>query len=215
MFNAKANWKWTMDCWEVTGTNPRVKKEVSAAETESGVKEESATSRKKAHKEVRREASVEATKMPSAEVRAEASTSVGGMTKEQIEKSFRDIADVMRDGFGMCLKEIKLLGDRMEAMEKKVGITKKGTASNELQITTSNLEKRGNEPGSESVNEAKAGQNDTQKPSSSKDMSLWSHKYPELKSDEGDINNLGRRLPGGAWNYHACIVPTFCQSMKV
>uniref|UniRef100_A0A0D3AAH5 Ubiquitin-like protease family profile domain-containing protein n=1 Tax=Brassica oleracea var. oleracea TaxID=109376 RepID=A0A0D3AAH5_BRAOL len=356
MFNAKSNWKWTMDCWEVTGTNPRVKKEVSAAETESGVKEESATSRKKAHKRVRREASVEATKMPSAEVRAEASTSVGGMTKEQIEKSFRDIADVMRDGFGMCLKEIKLLGDRMEAMEKKVGITKKGTASNELQITTSNLEKRGNEPGSESVNEAKAGQNDTQKPSSSKDMSLvianepeekppeqsgepsvlvldkgvpidsdlqkeetrrqrkrdaamvhvrgkserarklaasqqnpfkgnntakviipnkrvgqgydpfapsdkkmsklltdwvkldpyfktpmakkprrctnrfyftlrtplewlndgqWSHKYPELKSDEGDINNLGRRLPGGAWNYHAGIVPTFCQSMKI
>ncbi|XP_048599819.1 uncharacterized protein LOC106430378 [Brassica napus] len=182
MFNAKANWKWTMDCWEVTGTNPRVKKEVSAAETESGVKEESATSRKKAHKEVRRKASVEATKMPSAEVRAEASTSVGGMTKDQIEKSFRDIADVMRDGFGMCLKEIKLLGDRMEAMEKKVGITKKGTASNEHQITTSNLEKRGHEPGvstktspkitekrltresSESVNEAKAGQNDPQEP---------------------------------------------------
>ena len=147
MFNAKANWKWTMDCWEVTGTNPRVKKEVSAAETESGVKEESATSRKKAHKRVRREASVEATKMPSAEVRAEASTSVGGMTKEQIEKSFKDIADVMRDGFGMCLKEIKLLGDRIEAVEKKVGITKKGTASNELQITTSNPEKRGHEPG--------------------------------------------------------------------
>ncbi|CAF2075792.1 unnamed protein product, partial [Brassica napus] len=215
MFNAKANWKWTMDCWEVTGTNPRVKKEVSAAETESGVKEESATSRKKAHKEVRRKASVEATKMPSAEVRAEASTSVGGMTKDQIEKSFRDIADVMRDGFGMCLKEIKLLGDRMEAMEKKVGITKKGTASNEHQITTSNLEKRGHEPGSESVNEAKAGQNDPQEPSSSKDLSLWSHKYPEFKSDEGDINDLGRRLPGGAWNYHAGIVPPFCQSMKI
>ncbi|KAF3528223.1 hypothetical protein DY000_02041337 [Brassica cretica] len=305
MFNAKANWKWTMDCWEVTGTNPRVKKEVSAAETESGVKEESATSRKKAHKEM-------------------ASTSVGGMTKDQIEKSFRDIADVMRDGFGMCLKEIKLLGDRMEAMEKKVGITKKGTASNELQITTSNLEKRGHEPGSESVNEAKAGHNDPQEPSSSKDLRVptdsdlqkeetrrqrkkdaamvhvrgkserarklaasqqtpfkgnntakviipnkrvgqgydpfapfdkkmsklltdwvkldpcpsrfyftlrtplewlndghmdafinWSHKYPEFKSDEGDINDLGRRLPGGAWNYHAGIVPTFCQSMKI
>ncbi|CAN6867203.1 unnamed protein product [Brassica oleracea] len=33
--------------------------------------------------------------------------------------------------------------------------------------------------------------------------------------DEGDLNDLGRRLPGGAWNYHACIVPTFSQSMKV
>ncbi|CAF1708717.1 unnamed protein product, partial [Brassica napus] len=43
----------------------------------------------------------------------------------------------------------------------------------------------------------------------------WSHKYPEFKSDKGDINGLGRRLPGGAWNYHADMVPTFCQSMKV
>ncbi|CAN6860846.1 unnamed protein product [Brassica oleracea] len=212
MFNAKANWKWTMDCWEVTGTNPRVKKEVSAAEIESGVKEESARPRKKA----RKEAFVEASKVPSAGFsKSDASTSVGGMTKEQIEKSFKDIADVMRDGFGMCLKEIKLLGDRIEAVEKKVGITKKGTASNELQITTSNPEKRGHEPGSESVNGAKAGKNDAQEPSSSKDLSLWSHHYPEFKSDEGDINGLGRRLPGGAWNYHVGIVPSFCQSMKV
>ncbi|KAF2573923.1 hypothetical protein F2Q70_00001860 [Brassica cretica] len=117
MFNAKANWKWTMDCWEVTGTNLRVKKEVSTAETESGVKEESARPRKKA----RKEASVEASKVPSAGFsKSDASTSVGGMTKEQIEKSFKDIADVMRDGFGMCLKEIKLLRDRMEAVEKKM-----------------------------------------------------------------------------------------------
>ena len=42
-----------------------------------------------------------------------------------------------------------------------------------------------------------------------------SHKYREFKSDEDDINDLGRRLPGGAWNYHAGIVPLFCQSMKV
>ncbi|CAF1727613.1 unnamed protein product, partial [Brassica napus] len=320
MFNAKANWKWTMDCWEVTGTKP---------ESEEGRFSKS-----------------------------DASTSIGGMTKEQTEKSFKDIADVMRDGFGMCVKEIKLLGDRMEA--------------------------------SESVNGAKAGQNDPQEPSSSKDLSLvianepeekppeqsgepsllvldkevptdsdlqkgetrrqikrnaamvhvrgkserarklaasqqtpfkgnitakviipnkrvgqgydpfapfdkkmskvltdwvkldpyfktpmakkprrcpsrfyftlrtplewlndghmdafinvlrqqyqdnphhfrserlcfldhvfsrqWFHHYPEFKSDEGDINGLGRRLPGGAWNYHAGIVQSFCQSMKV
>ena len=124
--------------------NPRVKKEVSAAETESGVKEESTRPRKKA----RKEASVEASKLPYAGFsKSEASTSIGGMTKEQTEKSFKDIADVMRDGFGMCVKEIKLLGDRMEAVEKKVGITKKGTASNELQITTSNPKKHGHEPG--------------------------------------------------------------------
>ncbi|KAF3566866.1 hypothetical protein DY000_02016733 [Brassica cretica] len=181
MFNAKANWKWTMDCWEVTGTNPRVKKEVSAAEIESGVKEESARPRKKA----RKEAFVEASKVPSAGFsKSDASTSVGGMTKEQIEKSFKDIADVMRDGFGMCQKEIKLLGDRIEAVEKKVGITKKGTASNELQITTSNPEKRGHEPGSESVNGAKTGQNDAQEPSSSKDLSLVIANEPEEKPPE-------------------------------
>ncbi|CAN6984469.1 unnamed protein product [Brassica oleracea var. botrytis] len=88
---------WTMNCWEVTGTKPRVKKEESTAETESGVKEESAVPRKKA----RKAASVEASKVPSAEAPAEAhleaSTSVGGMTMEQIEKSFKGIADVMRD----------------------------------------------------------------------------------------------------------------------
>ncbi|KAF3527686.1 hypothetical protein DY000_02040801 [Brassica cretica] len=368
--------RWDFD--EVTGTKPSVKKEVSAAETDSGVKEENARPQKKARKEasieaskeVLKEASVEASKVPS----AEASTSVGGMTKEYIEKSLRDIADVMRDGFGMCLKEIKLLGDWIEVVEKKVGITKKGTASNELQLTTSNPEKGGHEPGcawiiaySESLNEAKAGHNDPQEPSSSKDRSLvitneykgvptegkpteqsgepsvlvldkgvptdsdlhkeetrrqrkrnaamgnntakviipnkrvgqgydpfapvdkkmskmltdWvkldpyfktprdkkprrcpsrfyhilrtpleclsdgrrhirrlfrkssdkssleditedllddlslSHKYREFKSDEDDINGLGRRLPGGAWNYHAGIVPLFCQSMKV
>ncbi|XP_013607829.1 PREDICTED: uncharacterized protein LOC106314513 [Brassica oleracea var. oleracea] len=52
MFNAKSRWKWTMDCWEVTGTKPSVKKEVSAAETESGVKEESGRPKKKARKEI-------------------------------------------------------------------------------------------------------------------------------------------------------------------
>ena len=102
-----------MNCWKVTDTKPRVRKENSAAETGSGVKEESAVSRKKS----RKTASVEASKVPSiearAEARSEASTSVGGMTKEKIEKSFKDIADVMRDEFGMCLREIKLLGDRI------------------------------------------------------------------------------------------------------
>ncbi|CAF1721760.1 BnaCnng29000D [Brassica napus] len=33
----------------------------------------------------------------------------------------------------------------------------------------------------------------------------WSHHYPQFENDEGDINGLGRRLPGGAWNYHAGI----------
>ncbi|CAF1930247.1 unnamed protein product [Brassica oleracea] len=121
MFNAKPRWKWTMDCWEVAGTKPSVKK---------------------------------------------------------------DVADAMRDGFGMLLKEIKLLGDRMKYVEKKVGITKKGTASNDLQITASSPPKCGQEPGSESVNGAKAGQNDAQEPSSSKELSLVVTKEPEVKPSE-------------------------------
>ncbi|CDY14375.1 BnaA10g06800D [Brassica napus] len=32
-------------------------------------------------------------------------------------------------------KDIKLLGDKMEVVEKKVGINKKGIASNDLQLT--------------------------------------------------------------------------------
>ncbi|KAF3563195.1 hypothetical protein DY000_02013033 [Brassica cretica] len=42
----------------------------------------------------------------------------------------------------------------------------------------------------------------------------WSHHYSEFKSDESDINGLGRRLLGGAWNYRAGILPSFCQSKK-
>ncbi|KAF2567322.1 hypothetical protein F2Q68_00026903 [Brassica cretica] len=134
MFNAKPRWKWTMDCWEVTGTKPSVKKEVTAAETESVVKEESGRPRKKARKEKSVEARAKASKWPPTE---------------------RDIADAMRDGFGMCLKEIKLLGGRMEAVEKKVGITKKGTASNDLQIIASSPPKRGHEPGGEARRQTK------------------------------------------------------------
>ncbi|XP_013709417.1 uncharacterized protein LOC106413134 [Brassica napus] len=177
-------WKWTMHCWKVTGTKPSVKKEVSAAETESGVKEESGRPQKKALKEK--------------------------MTKEDIEKSFRDIADVMRDGFEMFLKEIKSLGDMMEAVEKKVGITKKGTASNDFQITASSPPKPGvstktspkitkSRITSESVNGAKAGQNDAQEPSSSKELRLVIAKEPEVKpyeqSGEPSVLVLGKGAP--------------------
>ncbi|KAF2619260.1 hypothetical protein F2Q68_00038731 [Brassica cretica] len=79
------------------------------------------------------------------------------MTKEKIEQGFKDLVDAMRDGFGMCLREIKLLGDRMAAVEKKVESSKKATASNDLQLCTESPTKCGHEPESESVNEAKAG----------------------------------------------------------
>ncbi|CAN6882711.1 unnamed protein product, partial [Brassica oleracea] len=47
-----------------------------------------------------------------------------------------DIVDAMREGFETCLKEIKYRSERVEAVEKKVGITtkRKGTSS---QNTTS------------------------------------------------------------------------------
>ncbi|KAF2595956.1 hypothetical protein F2Q68_00010866 [Brassica cretica] len=34
MFNAKPRWKWTMDCWEVTGTKPNVKKSLWKAHSD-------------------------------------------------------------------------------------------------------------------------------------------------------------------------------------
>ncbi|KAF2560917.1 hypothetical protein F2Q70_00017892 [Brassica cretica] len=90
----------------------------------------------------------------------------------------------------------------MEAVEKKVGITKNETASNDLQITTSSPPKRGHEPvistktspkitekritrqSRESVNEVKSGQNDAQEPSFSKELSLVIAKEHEVKPPE-------------------------------
>ncbi|CDY16902.1 BnaC09g40290D [Brassica napus] len=56
---------------------------------------------------------------------------VGGLTKEDIKTMFKDTVDAMREGFEMCLKEIKYLPERVEAVEKKVGITtkRKGTSA--------------------------------------------------------------------------------------
>ncbi|CAN7084117.1 unnamed protein product, partial [Brassica oleracea var. botrytis] len=96
------------------------------------VKEDNPRPRKKARKEAPAEASEEA----AAEASEEVITTVGGLTKEDIKTMFKDIADAMREGFGTCLKEIKCLSERVEAVEKKVGITtkRKGTSS---QNTTS------------------------------------------------------------------------------
>ncbi|CAN6934105.1 unnamed protein product, partial [Brassica oleracea] len=96
------------------------------------VKEDSPRPRKKARKEALAEASEEVHTVAHSEV----NTTVGGLTKEDIKTMFKDIVDAMREGFGTCLKEIKYLSERVEAVEKKVGITtkRKGTSS---QSTTS------------------------------------------------------------------------------
>ena len=136
----KKPWKWTMDCWEVTGTWVNTKPAVVSPAKKKVVKEDSPRPRKKARKEAPAEASEEAAAEASEEAAAEASeevtTTVGGLTKEDIKTMFKDIADAMREGFGTCLKEIKYLSERVEAVEKKVGITtkRKGTSS---QNTTS------------------------------------------------------------------------------
>ncbi|KAF3505829.1 hypothetical protein F2Q69_00004585 [Brassica cretica] len=99
------------------------------------VKEDSPRPRKKARKEASEEASEEVAAVASEEAAAEASkevhTTVGGLTKEDIKTMFKDIVDAMREGFGMCLKEIKYLSEMVEAVEKKVGITtkRKGTSA--------------------------------------------------------------------------------------
>nr|VDD44931.1 unnamed protein product [Brassica oleracea] len=136
----KTPWKWTMDCWEVTGTLVNTKPAVVSPAKEKVVKEDSPRPRKKARKEAPAEASEEAAAEASEEAAAEASeevtTTVDWLTKEDIKTMFKDIVDAMREGFGTCLKEIKYLSEMVEAVEKKVGITtkRKGTSS---QNTTS------------------------------------------------------------------------------
>ncbi|KAL0667336.1 hypothetical protein Bca4012_030040 [Brassica carinata] len=147
----KRPWKWTMDCWEVTGTWVNTKPAVVSPAKKNVVKEDSPRPRKKARKEAPAEASEEVHTV----ARSEVTTTVGGLTKEDIKTMFKDIVDAMREGFGTCLKEIKYLLERVEVVEKKVGITtkRKGTSS---QNTTS-PPKPTLEPESESVNGTNAG----------------------------------------------------------
>ncbi|CAG7875644.1 unnamed protein product [Brassica rapa] len=204
MFN-DLGWKWTMNCWQVTGTRKVVKMEVSSGKnevspvktekttmkSESVVKEESSRPRKKA----RKGSSV------SAETLSAGSEGIG-MTK-QIERVLKDISDAISDGFGTCLREIKLLGDRMVAVEKKVGITKKGGSYDDRQLTTtSNPPKPVHEPGSESVNGAKAGQKEAKEPSlttdssSSRELCLLCLVRPadDLPSDDPSVLILDKQV---------------------
>ncbi|XP_048615543.1 uncharacterized protein LOC125588303 [Brassica napus] len=194
MFN-DPGWEWTMECWPVTGTRKIVKmevspvnNEVSLVKSESVVKEESSRPRKKA----RKGSSV------SAETPAAGSE---GMTHQQIEKSLKDISDAINLGFGTCLKELKLLADRMAAVEKKVGITNRGGSYDDRQLTTtSNPPKPADEPGSESVNGAKAGRKEakepslTTEPSSSRELCLVST-AADLPSDDPSLLILDKQVP--------------------
>ncbi|CAN6814304.1 unnamed protein product [Brassica oleracea] len=151
----KKPWKWTMDCWEVTGTWVNTKPTVVSPAKKTVVKEDSPGPRKKARKEASEEAAAVASEEATAEASEEVHTTIGGLTKEDIKTMFKDIVDAMRERFGTCLKEIKYLSERVEAVEKKVGITtkRKGTSAQ----NTTPLPKLTLEPGSESVNGTNAG----------------------------------------------------------
>uniref|UniRef100_A0A0D3CHK5 DUF1985 domain-containing protein n=1 Tax=Brassica oleracea var. oleracea TaxID=109376 RepID=A0A0D3CHK5_BRAOL len=196
--------KWTMDCWKVTGTHKVVKMEVSPAKnevssvkteattvkSESVVKEESSRPRKKAltgtHKVVKMEVSPAKNEVSS--VKTEATTVKSeSVVKEESSRPRKK-----------ARKGIKLLGDRMGDVEKM--ITKKGSSSDDLQLTTtSNPPKPVHEPGSESVNGAKAGQNEakehsvTTEPSSSTELCLVKP-ADDLPSDEPSVLILDKQV---------------------
>ncbi|KAL0763890.1 hypothetical protein Bca101_080041 [Brassica carinata] len=118
-------WKWTMDCWEVTGTKVNTKpkvvtpskkaKEMVVLEEEEEEEEDNPRPRKKARKE--------APKVASEEAREEAR----GVTREELEIMFKGVADCMKKGFNKCMREFRKLSDRLEAVEKKVGVTNQAT----------------------------------------------------------------------------------------
>uniref|UniRef100_A0A0D3A9Q5 DUF1985 domain-containing protein n=1 Tax=Brassica oleracea var. oleracea TaxID=109376 RepID=A0A0D3A9Q5_BRAOL len=122
-------------CYTINGFAQALQPAVVSPTKKKVVKEDSPRSRKKARKEASEEASEEAAAVASEEAAVEASeevhTTVGGLTKEDIKSMFKDIVDAKREGFGTCLKEIKYLSERVEAVEKKVGITtkRKGTSA--------------------------------------------------------------------------------------
>uniref|UniRef100_A0A0D3CI90 Ubiquitin-like protease family profile domain-containing protein n=2 Tax=Brassica oleracea var. oleracea TaxID=109376 RepID=A0A0D3CI90_BRAOL len=111
--------------------------EAAAEASEEAAAEASEEAAAEASEEAAAEASEEAAAEASEEAAAEASEEAAAEAKD-IKTMFKDIADAMRVGFGTCLKEIKYLSERVEAVEKKIGITKKrkGTSS---QNTTSPL----------------------------------------------------------------------------
>ncbi|KAF8049886.1 hypothetical protein N665_2101s0003 [Sinapis alba] len=214
MFNAPPNWKWTMNCWEDEGIYPwtNLKMHVVYVKEESFVK--SLVVREEDIERPSKRARIEAPAEPRSEdipdarsgaipdARSEASIPVSGVDKAYIEKCFKDLTNVMRDGFGTCLKEMKLLGNRMDVVEKKMGITGKENFADDLQQTTSSLPKRRLEHGSESVNGAKARQDE--EPSSSKALSVEAKekevkegKEKELKEKELKEKELKEKASKG------------------
>ncbi|KAF8118659.1 hypothetical protein N665_0003s0034 [Sinapis alba] len=197
MFNAPPNWKWTMNCWEDEGTYPwtNPKTHIVYVKEESSVK--SLVVREEDIERPSKRARIEAPAEPRSEdipdtrsgdipdARSEAYIPVSGVDKAYIENCFKDLTYVMRDGLGTCLKEMKLLGNRMDVVEKKLGNTRKESSSYDLQQTTSSLPKRRLEHKSESVNEAKARQDEEL--SSSKALSVEAKEKEVKEAKEKEL----------------------------
>ncbi|CAN6840909.1 unnamed protein product, partial [Brassica oleracea] len=71
----------------------------------------------------RKKARKEAPKVASEEAREEAR----GVTREDLEIMFKGVADCMKEGFKKCIREFRKFSDRLEAVEKKVGVTNQVT----------------------------------------------------------------------------------------
>ncbi|CAN6863527.1 unnamed protein product [Brassica oleracea] len=104
----KKPWKWTMDCWEITGTWVNTKPAIVSPANKNVVKEDSPRPQKKARKEASEEANEEAAAEASEEVhtvaRSEVTTTIGGLTKEDFKTMFKDIVNAMREGLGRALR---------------------------------------------------------------------------------------------------------------
>ncbi|XP_056850669.1 uncharacterized protein LOC130500001 [Raphanus sativus] len=126
-------WKWTMDCWEVTGTKPKFvtpskrAKEMVVEEVEEDNQRPRKKARKEAPKEAPKEAREEAPTEATEEATEEAREEASWVTREELENMFKDLGDMMKEGFKKCIREIRKISDRLEAVEKKVGVTNQAT----------------------------------------------------------------------------------------
>uniref|UniRef100_A0A0D3AVI9 Uncharacterized protein n=1 Tax=Brassica oleracea var. oleracea TaxID=109376 RepID=A0A0D3AVI9_BRAOL len=125
---------------------------------------------------------------------------VGGLTKEDIKTMFKDIVDAMREGFGTCLKEIKYLSKRVEAVEKK---TTYQTTYKEV-VYIEDL------PHIDAwINVLRKRYDVNPQYFRSEIMCFldylfaqqWRFNFKDFGDSEPDQNGSGRRLPGGACNY--------------
>ncbi|KAF8054513.1 hypothetical protein N665_1328s0010 [Sinapis alba] len=153
------NHHWTMECWKVVGATlgSNQKSVVVYAKNEEGyVKEETTVKEERPRKKARKETTVKAEESPreAEETPREAGEApVGWITQEVFENGMKQMVDAMRDGFGMILREIKHVADRVEVVAERVETLEqlakstKGTASNEPPHTPSELSKRTDEFG--------------------------------------------------------------------